>query len=356
MCCFSGQVKSVGATRIFARGAAAGRQLLAYQIKLDADAELAMILPLPVPPGPRGRGPLRGPAGLPGLLRGPRGRVPRAALPRAHEERRRRRRGRRRSRWSRSAASRPRSSRRSPTSPGSTRGSASPTTAWDALPRTGTGGSRCSAAEARARHTVHPMAFEFPRADPARLFFPTVHVHDGLVHARAAFDHTLYAQEGKGERADLGSWTESPLPAARFVDVARSAELVDGERHVHRLELRGDHENADVCGVSACVEACAVGARAVVGVMPASTHTQYRAHVPGLNPLRSHRSRRIAGGFGPPVQRKQTFGRRTGRWSGEPGVIRPGMDCRGCVDGSGHGRRGPTAARLAVLLVVHRRR
>ena len=40
----------------------------------------------------------------------------------------------------------------------------------------------------------HPMAFVFPRRDPSRLFFPTLHVHDGLVHPTAAFDHHLYAQ------------------------------------------------------------------------------------------------------------------------------------------------------------------
>jgi hypothetical protein len=41
---------------------------------------------------------------------------------------------------------------------------------------------------------VHPMAFSFPTRVPDRLFFPTVHVHDGKVHRTANFDHSLYYQ------------------------------------------------------------------------------------------------------------------------------------------------------------------
>src|SRR5262245_2257898 len=51
MCCFSRPVDSVTNTNIFARGAAAGRQFLAYEMTLAAKEDLAMILPLPVPPG-----------------------------------------------------------------------------------------------------------------------------------------------------------------------------------------------------------------------------------------------------------------------------------------------------------------
>lgn len=44
------------------------------------------------------------------------------------------------------------------------------------------------------RKTVHPMALRFRTRDRDRLFFPTVHVHDGKVHAAAKFDHALYFQ------------------------------------------------------------------------------------------------------------------------------------------------------------------
>jgi len=48
MCCFSGKVRTVGKTRIFARGVEAGGQALGYQMNFDAEQEVAMILPLPV--------------------------------------------------------------------------------------------------------------------------------------------------------------------------------------------------------------------------------------------------------------------------------------------------------------------
>ena len=48
MCCFSGTVKSVSDTRIFARGTADGRQFLVYSMNLDTAADVAMVLPIPV--------------------------------------------------------------------------------------------------------------------------------------------------------------------------------------------------------------------------------------------------------------------------------------------------------------------
>ncbi len=39
--------------------------------------------------------------------------------------------------------------------------------------------------------TVHPMGLELPTRSPDKLFFPTVHVHDGRFHATARFDHAL---------------------------------------------------------------------------------------------------------------------------------------------------------------------
>ena len=51
MCCFSGPVRSVSATDIFARSEADGRQSLVYSMRLDAERDVAMVLPLPVAAG-----------------------------------------------------------------------------------------------------------------------------------------------------------------------------------------------------------------------------------------------------------------------------------------------------------------
>lgn len=39
---------------------------------------------------------------------------------------------------------------------------------------------------------MHPAALSFPTRDPARVFFPTVHLHDGDVPSHAQFDHALF--------------------------------------------------------------------------------------------------------------------------------------------------------------------
>ena len=98
------------------------------------------------------------------------------------------------------------------------------------------------------RRTIHPMAFEFPRRDPSRLFFPTVHVHDGAVHEEAAYDHTLYYQAEHALPANLGAWLTqtSPTAAQAFLDVPRSAGIIDGAAPVHRLGITGNQRNTDV--------------------------------------------------------------------------------------------------------------
>lgn len=90
---------------------------------------------------------------------------------------------------------------------------------------------------------VHPMAFEFPRANPDWLFFPTVHVHDGRVHRTAGFDHALYAQTAKPTR---GPWERSGKPAGKVVAVARTRGLVAAAEPLVRRRMTGTLPNADV--------------------------------------------------------------------------------------------------------------
>ena len=48
MCIFSGPVERVANTRIFARRASNGRQVLVYQMQYASRRPVAMILPIPV--------------------------------------------------------------------------------------------------------------------------------------------------------------------------------------------------------------------------------------------------------------------------------------------------------------------
>jgi hypothetical protein len=82
--------------------------------------------------------------------------------------------------------------------------------------------------------TVHPMAFSFPTRAPDRLFFPTVHLHDGKWHATADFDHALYFQ-----RPVQGGYEMHPSPRRDYAGLAAVGDPI--ERHT----LRGALPNAD---------------------------------------------------------------------------------------------------------------
>jgi hypothetical protein len=93
---------------------------------------------------------------------------------------------------------------------------------------------------------VHPMAFDFPRADGMKLFFPTVHIHDGKVEEKAGFDHTLFLQASNGE--NILEWEESAQPAELFMTkLEKSGQgIVDGKDHVYRKGMKGKLKNEDV--------------------------------------------------------------------------------------------------------------
>jgi hypothetical protein len=93
--------------------------------------------------------------------------------------------------------------------------------------------------------TIHPMAFEFPLRDPSRIFFPTVHVHDGQVHEQASFDHSLYAQPLASHIILKPSWSPSLGPLTKYVDQALADDVVDGQLHAFKTTRSGLLPNQD---------------------------------------------------------------------------------------------------------------
>lgn len=192
------EVVTVAGTRIFARRESPGVQSLAYSMELSVAGEVAMILPLPVAPG-------SGEGALTFVDLSSRSRffdeleylflLPGEEKPRGG----------------------PAPSRAQPQlvvhTVGAYEASFVPTVAdfsrldprfrlpestWEALGDYQDYGFAVFKL-ARARRTrVHPMAFRFQTRAADRLFFPTVHVHDGQVHAQAHFDHALYYQRQDG--------------------------------------------------------------------------------------------------------------------------------------------------------------
>ncbi len=84
---------------------------------------------------------------------------------------------------------------------------------------------------------IHPMAFEFPRSDSKRLFFPTVHIHDGEVHATADFDHILYCQQNPDEHFRA--------PASRFMRIDATKGIVAADSHCYMRRMTGKLKNED---------------------------------------------------------------------------------------------------------------
>jgi hypothetical protein len=243
MCCFSRTVEKVSGTSIFARASEDGRQFLVYSMHVDAREELAMILPIPVPSHsgedavrfinleeyPEFFEEMRRPfQPLPGFL-------------------------------SRSPVAAAAALTLKVVEVGSFVSSFVPTVAdfgrlderfrlpadtWDRLPRYADFGFAVFQLKP-GNQKVHPMAFEFPRADSAQLFFPTVHIHDGVVKPTAYFDHALFCQRPRGER--LEGWKDSGEPAGDYMEnIHRAQGVVDPGAPCYLMTVDGIRTNEDI--------------------------------------------------------------------------------------------------------------
>jgi len=95
------------------------------------------------------------------------------------------------------------------------------------------------------RREVHPMGFHFPRADVSRLFFPTLHIHDGTVHPQEHFDHELYAQGNEAQIPAVQGWEESRGWASQFMKTDLTNGILHNEAHVYRRRMNGMLKNED---------------------------------------------------------------------------------------------------------------
>ena len=245
MCCFSRHVQLVSDTDIFARASKDGRQFLVYAMRFKAGEDLSMILPLPVPKNPKEDAVKfinleKYPNFFDEMLEG----FPVPPVPGF------------------SSAMRPMKAAMAKLAVvefGSFVASFVPSQkdfgrlderfrlpdgVWDKLPQYKDAGFAVFQLK-KGDMKVHPMAFEFPRAVPQKLFFPTVHIHDGEVHEKAAFDHMLYFQ-GDGHVGTIG-WEESPRLAGQFMkNIDKAQGIVDPEGHCYRKIMKGEFENRDL--------------------------------------------------------------------------------------------------------------
>jgi hypothetical protein len=101
----------------------------------------------------------------------------------------------------------------------------------------------------------HPMAFEF-QTENDKIFFPTIHIHDGEIHKSEEFDHILYMQHAGLDSKVYGyqnshvedestGLIRSKYLASRFCNVDKAAGLIDGDLLLHRKIIRGELPNTD---------------------------------------------------------------------------------------------------------------
>ena len=75
------------------------------------------------------------------------------------------------------------------------------------------------------------------------VIFACGEIHDGKIHEKAKFDHSLFCQV-TGD-APL-KWEESPELADAFVKVKQTDGIVDPNAHVYRKLMKGSFDNKDV--------------------------------------------------------------------------------------------------------------
>ena len=260
MCCFSGPVRSVSNTRIFARLSSRKSQFLVYRMSYSADRELAMILPLPValPAAERSvrfinlkgyptffedmdkgfpnstaigiaSAGIAGSAGARPLPMHLVGDFVASFVPSLNDFRR--------------LDARFKLPRRT----------------WEQIPAYQDYGFAVFQLQKRMDMTnVHPIALEFATRREDSLFFPTVHIHDGLVHDREQFDHLLYMQDARLRLTPPQDALGRPLyipyhrrtltsegSVRKFMDVERAQGILAPNEIAFRQPLIGSLPNQD---------------------------------------------------------------------------------------------------------------
>ncbi len=247
MCCFSRPVERVSKTRIFARFTNADTQAVVYQMNLKASEDLAMILPLPVHPEHRAEAvKFVNLEDYPAFFEDMAKAFP-VVVPQSDSLS-----------WSKGPV--PRAAPLPVEQVGSFEASyvpgvgdfhrlderfRLPAGTWDKLPAYKDYGFAVFKLKPGEKK-IHPMAMTFRTALTGTLFFPTVHIHDGQVHEKEDFDHTLYAQGWTNAVLGGQEWDESPGLAEGVVKIKNTKGLVWGGGHLYRSEIRGKRRNEDI--------------------------------------------------------------------------------------------------------------
>lgn len=107
-----------------------------------------------------------------------------------------------------------------------------------------------------AASKTHPMAMEFESSLKEKVFFPTLHIHDGEIHKLEDFDHYLFMQhagfdsivgayDGPKHEDPKTGMVRSKEMAGQFTKPDKSRGLIDANLLLHRKRMHGKLANQD---------------------------------------------------------------------------------------------------------------
>ena len=93
---------------------------------------------------------------------------------------------------------------------------------------------------------IHPMAFWFFTRETNKLYYPTVHVHDGRVHENEEFNHVIYGQGKVVDHPGLNCTTKISGSAVLKNISSKSKGAASDDSEVYRQTLVGNLPNKDI--------------------------------------------------------------------------------------------------------------
>lgn len=140
---------------------------------------------------------------------------------------------------------------------------------------------------------IHPMALTFPTRHADALFFPTLHVHDGgRVPREATFDHALYCQSDDARLVETFAWRRSDGNLGRHVDNGRARGTIAAAAPAFRTQLYGTQRNVDhVFAPPRCTPAKLAHAAPYYRFQLAATAAYYTVLDTAENRARQHTAR-----------------------------------------------------------------
>lgn len=95
---------------------------------------------------------------------------------------------------------------------------------------------------------VHPIAFWFPKENDGKLFYPTKHMHNGVIKDNEYFSHILYGQASNvSSNVEYASSSDSTFVLSLLSKISElSLGIVSRDETLFKKDVYGEHNNSDM--------------------------------------------------------------------------------------------------------------